>query len=144
MVNIPIDNETPYTLTDAMRQDILRDAHEHFGEEVRSIRVQEGLERHVFNARTHQVRYAFSPTDFGLARLIVPTSATADHGTALPPSQKGVRDEEAPEPRAALLEDFEGRDADEPEDDVFTLDNPVEEDDEDEEDRVLDSEDEEY
>ena len=39
MVSIPIENETPYTLTDAMLQDILRDAHEHFGDVVRSIRV---------------------------------------------------------------------------------------------------------
>jgi hypothetical protein len=143
MANIPIANETPYTLTDAMQQDILRDAHEHFGDEVRSIRVQEGLERHVFNARTHQVRYAFAPSDLGLVRLITPAPATADHGTALPPRQRGVRDEEAPEPRAALLEHLEGRDADEPEDDVFTLDDPVEEDDEDEEDRVLAPEDDE-
>jgi hypothetical protein len=143
MVNIPIANETPYTLTDAMRQDILRDAHEHFGDEVRSIRVQEGLERHVFNARTHQVRYAFAPSDFGLVRLITPAPTTADHGTALPPGQRGVRDEEAPERRAALLEHLEGRDADAPEDDVFTLDDPIEEDDEDEEERVLDSEDDE-
>ena len=112
MVSIPIENETPYTLTDAMRQDILRDAHEHFGNVVRSIRVQGGLERHVFNTRTHQVRYAFSPTDFGLMRLITPASATADHEAALSPRQKGVRDEETPELRAALLEYFEGRDAD--------------------------------
>jgi hypothetical protein len=41
MVSIPIENGTPYTLTDTMRQDILRDAHEHFGDVVRSIRVQE-------------------------------------------------------------------------------------------------------
>ena len=82
MVSIPIENETPYTLTDAMRQDILRDAHEHFGNEVRSVLVQDGLERYAFNARTHQVRYAFSPTDFGLVRLITPGPATADHGTA--------------------------------------------------------------
>ena len=61
MVSIPIANETPYTLTDAMRQDILRDAHEHFGNEIRSVLVQDGLECHAFNARTHQVRYAFSP-----------------------------------------------------------------------------------
>ena len=99
MVSIPIENETPYTLTDTMRQDILRDAHEHFGDVVRSIRVQEGLERHVFNARTHQVRYAFSPTDFGLMRLITPASATVDHEAALSPRQVGVRDEEALELR---------------------------------------------
>jgi hypothetical protein len=133
MVSIPIENETPYTLTDAMRQDILRDAHEHFGDVVRSIRVQEGLERHVFNTRTRQVRYAFSPTNFGLRRLITPASATVDYEAALSPRQREVRDEKAPEPRATLLEHFEGRDADEQEDDVFTLDKPVEEDDEDEE-----------
>jgi hypothetical protein len=143
MVSIPIANETPYTLTDAMRQDILHDAQEHFGDMVRSIRVQEGLERHVFNARTRQVRYAFSPTDFGLMRLITPASATVDHEAALSPRQRGMRDEETLELRAALLEDFEGRDADAQEDDVFTLDKPVEEDDEDEEERLLDEEDEE-
>jgi len=54
-----------------------------------------------------------------------------------------VRDEEALERRATLLEDFEGRDADAHEDAVFTLDKPVEEDDEDEEERLLDEEDEE-
>ena len=143
MVSIPIDNETPYTLTDAMRQDILRDAHEHFGEVVRSIRVQEGLERHVFNARTRQVRYAFSPTDFGLMRLITPVPATVDHAATLSPRQVGVRDEEALERRATRLESFEERDADAPGDDVFTLDSPVEEDDEDEEERLLDEEDDE-
>ena len=143
MVRIPIDNETPYTVTDAMRQAILRDAHEHFGDVVRSIRVQEGLERHVFNARTRQVRYAFSPTDFGLMRLIPPAPATGDHEAALSPRQVGVRDEAALEHRATLLEDFEGRDADAQEDDVFTLDNPVEEDDEDEEEGLIDDEDEE-
>jgi len=143
MVSIPIANETAYTLTDAMRQDILHDAQEHFGDAVRSIRVQEGLERHVFNARTHQVRYAFSPTDFGLMRLSTPASATTEHGAVLPSRQEGVRDEKAPELRATLLEHFEGRDADAQEDDVFTLDNPVEEDDEDEEERLLDEEDDE-
>jgi hypothetical protein len=141
MVGIPIDNETPYTLTDAMRQAIRRDAQEHFGDVVRSIRVQEGLERHVFNTRTHQVRYAFSPTDFGLMRLIPPAPATVDHAAALSPGQGGVRDEAALERRATLLEHVEERDADEQEDDVFTLDNPVEEDDEDEEERLLDDED---
>jgi hypothetical protein len=143
MVSIPIENETLYTLTDAMRQDILRDAHEHFGDAVRSIRVQEGLERHIFNARTRQVRYAFSPTDFGLMRLITPASATVEHEVALSPRQVGARDEAVLELRATLLEDFEGRDVDEQEDDVFTLDKPVEEDDEDEEEGLLDEEDEE-
>src|SRR5215471_4328961 len=66
MAHIPIHNETDYPLTDDMMQHILRDAQEHFGEEVRAIRVQAGIERHALNARTREVRYAFSPQDFGL------------------------------------------------------------------------------
>src|SRR5215831_14006912 len=66
MASIPIKNETGYTLTDDMMQQIIRDAQEHFGEEVHAIRVQAGIERHAFNARTREVRYAFSPQDFGL------------------------------------------------------------------------------
>ena len=66
MASIPIQNETDYTLTDDMTQQIIRDAQEHFGEEVHAIRVQVGIERHALNARTHEVRYAFSPQDFGL------------------------------------------------------------------------------
>ena len=61
MASIPIQNETDYTLTDDMTQQIIRDAQEHFGEEVRAIRVQSGIERHALNARTREVRYAFSP-----------------------------------------------------------------------------------
>jgi len=63
MASIPIHNETDYTLTDDMMQYIIRDAHEHFGEEVRSIRVQSGIARHALNARTREVRYAFFPQD---------------------------------------------------------------------------------
>ena len=70
MASIPIQNETDYTLTDDMTQQIIRDAQEHFGEEVRAIRVQAGIERHAFNARTHEVRYAFSPQDFGFGHTM--------------------------------------------------------------------------
>src|SRR5262249_1130306 len=52
MASIPIQNETDYMLTEAMTQQIIRDAQEHFGEEVRAIRVQSGIERHALNART--------------------------------------------------------------------------------------------
>ena len=61
MESIPIQNETDYPLTDAMTQYIIRDAQEHFGEEVRAIRVQAGIERHAFNARTHEAVRVFSP-----------------------------------------------------------------------------------
>ncbi len=70
MVTIPIHNETTYTLTDVMTLEIIRDAHDHFGEEVHAIRVQSGLARHALNARTREVRYAFSPQDFGLGHTM--------------------------------------------------------------------------
>jgi hypothetical protein len=56
ITNIPIHNETDYALTEAMTQDILRDAQEHFGDAIRAIRVQSGLQRHAWNARTHEMQ----------------------------------------------------------------------------------------
>ena len=84
MASIPIHNETEYTLTDAMTQHITRDAQEHFGEEIRSIRVQYGMERHAFNARTREVRYAFSPADFGLVNTTTTVPDTYDYPADLP------------------------------------------------------------
>src|SRR5215467_8800594 len=72
MASIPIHNETDYPLTDDITQQIIRDAQEHFGEEVRAIRVQSGLQRHALNARTREVRYAFSPQDFGVLPPLPP------------------------------------------------------------------------
>lgn len=148
MANIPIHNETGYPLTEAMTQDILRDAQEYFGEEVQAIRVQSDLERHAFNARTHEVRYAFSPQDFGLvgplsvtpepmtpaaprARQRPARSAAEFEADRVPASRKDVEAEEDTEPLEASLESLEeGHDDEE---DVFTLDDPNEEDEEDEE-----------
>ena len=148
MASIPIHNETDYTLTDDMMQHIIRDAQEHFGEEVRAIRVQSGLERHALNARTWEVRYAFFPQDFGLgyrlptvqepfapaAHLPSRDEATAD--AILPtPFEDVEEDEEDREPIETSLESLdEGQDDEE---DVFTLDAPVEDIDEDDEDDVL-------
>ena len=165
MARIPIHNETDYTLTDDMTQQIIRDAHEHFGEEVHAIRVQSGLERHAFNARTREVRYAFSPQDFGFG----PTLPIApEPGIPAPPRARRRSSRRDAEPEAALLpapfedveleeedmeeEDMEplemsldsldeGQDDDE-EDDVFTLDAPVEDLDEDDEDNIVDDEEE--
>ena len=157
MVTIPIHNETDYALTEAMTTQILRDAQEHFGEEVRSVRVQSGIERHALNARTREVRYAFSPQDFGFDHTmpIAPEPRTpepprarrrssrsdADPATdILPVPFEGVEvDAEDMEPLETSLESLdEGRD-DEEDDDFFKLDNPVEEADEDEEDNVLEN-----
>src|SRR4030095_5051880 len=95
MASIPIQNETDYTLTDDMTQQIIRDAQEHFGEEVRSIRVQSGIARHALNARTREVRYAFSPQDFGLGHPMPTVHEPFDPSAAFPTIDE--------EPEAALI-----------------------------------------
>jgi len=143
-----------------MAQQIIRDAQEHFGEEVRAIRVQSGIERHALNARTREVRYAFSPQDFGFGHTmpIAPELQTSEQPRArrrssrsdaepeaaiLPAPFEDVEedqeDEEDTEPLETSLESLdEGQDDEE--DDVFTLDAPVEDMDEDDEDNLLDDE----
>ena len=156
MVNIPIHNETTYTLTDVMTLEIIRDAHDHFGEEVRTIRVQSGIARHALNARTREVRYAFSPQDFGLSHPMpmlqehpasvadLPTIEEETDDAILPVPFEDVadveEDEEDMEPLETSLESLDEEQDDEEEDDVFTLDAPVEDTDEDDEDNVLDDE----
>jgi hypothetical protein len=157
MASIPIHNETDYTLTDAMTQQIIRDAQEHFGEEVHAIRVQSGLERHALNARTREVRYAFSPQDFGLSHPMpmvqeysasvadLPTIDEEPAEAILPgPFEDGVDVEEDEEDTEALetsLESLE-EERDDEEDDFFRLDAPEEDTDEDDEDNFLDDEEE--
>jgi hypothetical protein len=158
MASIPIHNETDYTLTDDMMQHIVRDAQEHFGEEVRAVRVQSGIERHALNARTWEVRYAFFPQDFGLGHTMPAVQEPFDHAAALSDmdaetaaailpvpfedveeDEEDGEDGEDMEPLETSLESLdEGQDDEE--DDVFTLDAPVEDTDEDEEDNVLDDE----
>jgi len=147
MAHIPIHNETTYTLTEDITQQIIRDAHEHFGEEVRAIRMQSGIARHAFNARTHEVRYAFSPQDFGLGHRMptdhehsaavadLPTIDEEPEAASLPAPFEDV--EEDMEPLETSLESLDEEQDDEEEDDVFTLDDPVEDADE-EEDKVFD------
>ncbi len=153
MASIPIHNETDYTLTDAMTQQIIRDAQEHFGEEIRSIRVQSGIERHAFNARTREVRYAFSPQDFGFDHMmpIAPEPRTPEpprarrrfsRSDAEPAPFEDVEvDAEDMEPLETSLESLdEGQDDEEEEDDFFKLDDPVEDAEENEEDNLFDHE----
>jgi len=161
MGNIPIHNETTYTLTDVMTLEIIRDAHDHFGEEVRTIRVQSGIARHALNARTREVRYAFSPQDFGLSHPMpmvqehpasvadLPTIEEETDDAILPGPFEDVadveedeEDEEDTEPLETSLESLDEGQDDEEEDDVFTLDAPVEDTDEDDEDNVLEDEEE--
>jgi hypothetical protein len=155
MANIPIHNETDYTLTEAITQQIILDAHEHFGEEVRAIRVQSGIERHALNARTWEVRYAFFPQDFGLGHSMPtvqePSTSSADLPTTdedtenaiLPtPFEDVEEDEEDGEDMEPLETSLESLDEgqDDEEEDVFTLDAPVEDTDEDDEENFLDDE----
>jgi hypothetical protein len=155
MASIPIQNETDYPLTEAMTQQIIRDAHEHFGEEIRSIRVQSGMARHALNARTWEVRYAFFPQDFGLGPLLptvhehstsvtgLPTMDEEPEAALLPASFKDMEDVEDVEEDSAPLEtSLESLDEgqDDEDDDFFTLDDPVEDADEDEEDNLFDHE----
>ena len=152
MVNIPIHNETDYTLTDAMTQYILRDAQEHFGEEVHAIRVQSGIERHAFNARTREVRYAFSPQDFGFVHTLpiapeMPRSRRRPSHREEEPEEESLPapfedvevDTEDMEPHETSLASLD-EERDDEEDDVFTLDdqNDEEEDEEGEEDEEED------
>ena len=156
MASIPIHNETAYALTDDMTQQIIRDAQEHFGEEVRAIRVQSGIARHALNARTREVRYAFFPQDFGLGHPMSTVHEPFDHSAALSDRDAATADVILPVPFEDVEEDeedgedietletslenlVEGQD-DEEEDDVFTLDAPVEDTDEDDEENLLDDE----
>ena len=159
MANILIHNETDYPLTDAMMQQIVRDAQEQFGEEISAIRVQAGLERHALNARTREVRYAFSPQDFGFGHTmpIAPEPPTPESPRTRRRSSRNAAELEADllpasleddeenaedmEPLEASLESLEdGQDDEEDQDDVFLLDNQTDDED-DEEDQAEDDED---
>src|SRR2546430_11144396 len=96
MASISIHNETEYTFTDDMTKQIIRDAQEHFGEDVRSIRVQYGIERHAFNARTREVRYAFSPNDFGLVDTTTTFPDTYYHPADVPSIDDETEEEVIP------------------------------------------------
>src|SRR5262249_8946923 len=113
---------------------------------------------HAFNARTHEVRYAFSPQDFGVVRSMSVTpepmtpprtrqrpsrSAAEVETDRIPASLEDVEAEEDMEPLETSLESLEeGRDDDE--EDVFTLDDQQEdeddEEDQDDDERDVDAE----
>lgn len=102
MPDIAIHNETDYDLTAPVLDQIKRDAYEYFGESIHSIRVQYGIERHAFNAKTGEVRYAFSPSDYGLLETSIPDAYPL--GLTLPTIDDDAEDVEDT--------DFEGIDVD--------------------------------
>lgn len=70
MPDIPIHNETGYDLTPPILARIEREAIDYFGDAIRVIRVQSGIERLAFNARTGELCYAFFPKDYGFGDAI--------------------------------------------------------------------------
>jgi hypothetical protein len=136
MASIPIHNETDYILTDAMQEEIIRDAHDYFGEEVHSIRVQVGLERHALNTRTREIRYAFFPQDFGMGGglPITPTPPARSAAKPAPAKEAAAAEDEDFAPRGILLAHFGTAQDDGEEDDRFKMDSQNEDDEDDEED----------
>jgi hypothetical protein len=131
MPDIPIHNETEYSLTATMLEQIKRDSLEYFGESVRSIRVQYGIDRHAFNARTGEIRFAFSPGDFGLVDIKVPVPDAYPGPRNIP----RIDDEEEAEADETAFEevDIEEEDEEEVEAEVPTFRSLAEEVDVDEE-----------
>jgi len=136
MASIAIQNETEYPLTEEMAEQIRRDALEYFGEAVRAIRVQYGIERHAFNARTGEVRYAFSPNDFGLVDTTTAFPDTYYHPADIPTIDDDTEPEEELTPAA-----FEDVETDEEEPRETSLESLEEGMDEEEEDEIPDLED---
>jgi len=130
MASIAIQNETEYTLTEEMAEQIRRDAQEHFGEAVRSIRVQYGIERHAFNARTGEVRYAFSPNDFGLVDTTTAFPDTYYHPADIPTIDDDTDTEEELTP--AAFEDVETDEEEPRETSLESLEEGIEEEEEEE------------
>jgi hypothetical protein len=94
--------------------------------------VQYGIERHAFNARTHEVRYAFSPNDFGLVDTTTAFPDTYYHPAADVPT---IDDETEEEAISVPFEDVEADDEeDRRETSLESLEEDLEEDEDEEED----------
>ncbi len=118
MTAIPIHNETNYSLTTSILNQIERDAIEYFGESIQAIRIQYGIERHAFNAKTGEVRYAFSPSDFGL----VDTAHTFPEAYSRMTDVPSI-DDERTEIAGSPFEEVEGDDEETP--DFATLEDDL-------------------
>lgn len=71
MHDILIFNETDYDLPSWVIDQIKSDAIEYFGDSVHTIRIRSGIERHTFNAKTREVRFAFFFSDYELDQLSI-------------------------------------------------------------------------
>lgn len=80
MHDILIFNETDYDLPSWVIDLIKSDAIEYFGDAVHTIRIRSGIERHTFNAKTREVRFAFFLSDYELDRLSVSSAEDGQDG----------------------------------------------------------------
>ena len=69
MKEIKITNETDYDLPPCVLNQILSDAIEYFGDSIHTIRIQSGIERHTYNAKTCEVRFAFFSSDYDFNQM---------------------------------------------------------------------------
>jgi hypothetical protein len=98
--------------------------------------VQYGIERHAFNARTHEVRYAFSPNDFGLVDTTTTFPDTYYSPADIPSIDDDTEEEAVPE----VFDEVEVDDEDRRETSLESLEEEIE-DDEDEEEEFPDLDD---
>ena len=96
MARSPHHHETDNVFTEAITQQIIREAQEHVGEEMGAIRVQAGRERAALKARTCEVRYAFSPQDFGLVPTTTPWLHPSDQTADVSPLEEETEEESLP------------------------------------------------
>jgi len=64
MSDLPVYNQTGTDLPHWILAQIKAEMIEYFGESIHAIRIQTGIQRHAYNAKTHEVRYAFFLSDF--------------------------------------------------------------------------------
>ena len=64
MSEIQIFNETGTDLPHWILSQIKAEMIDYFGEAIHTIRIQGGIQRHAYNAKTREVRYAFFLSDF--------------------------------------------------------------------------------
>jgi hypothetical protein len=128
MPDLSIHNETEFSLTPTMLEQIQRDAIENFGEAVRSIKVQYGIERHAFNVRTGEVRYAFSPGDFGLVDRAVSLLEPYFQRSEVPTIDDDTEEELIP----GTFDEIETDEESDTTESLESLDEELEEDEEDE------------
>lgn len=91
MSDIPVHNETGTDLPPWILAQIKAEMIEYFGESIHAIRVQAGIQRHAYNAKTHEVRYAFFLSDFDFETPI--HSGTRLDSGPRQPAQPSLADE---------------------------------------------------